>query len=118
MCTNPNRMGPLTMEARRMGLARVIAIQDEINANKPDEDLEYLLIDAEERKVIEQMIEANTWPNGWDGKEQRADLPFEEIRKDGAIQKSLFFDDDCSTEIGNAVPVNTARELVKAALTA
>jgi len=118
MCTNPNRMGPLTMEARRMGLARVIAIQDEINANKPDEDLEYLLIDAEERKVIEQMIEANTWPNGWDGNEQRADLPFEEIRKDGAIQKSLFFDDDCSTEIGNAVPVNTARELVKAALTA
>jgi hypothetical protein len=83
------------MEARRMGLARVIAIQDEINANKPSEDLEYLLINAKEKEAIEQMNESNTWPNGWSGEEQRADLPFEEIRKDGAIQENLFHGGVC-----------------------
>lgn len=94
LVANPNRMGPLTMEARRMGMARVIEIQDEINANKPVEDLDYLLIDAEERKAIEGMIEANVWPNGWSGNEGRADLPFDEIRKDGLQQTHLFDDAD------------------------
>jgi len=97
---NPNRMGPLTMEARRMGMARVIAIQDEVNANKPSGDPDYLLIDAEERAAIEQMIEANTWPNGWSGEEGRADLPFDEIRKDGSEQLHLsgIFVDGCTEQ--------------------
>jgi DNA sulfur modification protein DndC len=96
LVANPNRMGPLTMEARRRGMAQVIAIQDEINANKPDEDLDYLLIDAEERQAIEAMINANVWPNGWSGEEGRADLPFDEIRKDGTQQTHLF-DNGCSS---------------------
>lgn len=98
---NPNRKGPLTMEARRMGMARVIEIQDEINANKPSGDPDYLLIDAEERKAIEAMIEANTWPNGWSGEEGRADEPFEEIRRDGTVQEHLF-DETCACENGCA----------------
>jgi DNA sulfur modification protein DndC len=92
---NPNRMGPLTMKARRMGLDRVIDIQNRINARKPDGDPDYILIDVEERFVIERMIESNTWPNGWDGTEQRADMPFEEIMKDGSVQSHIMFD-ECS----------------------
>jgi DNA sulfur modification protein DndC len=103
LVANPNRMGPLTMEARRMGMARVIAIQDEINANKPAEDLDYLLIDSEEKAAIEAMIEANTWPNGWSGEEGRADLPFEEIRKDGMQQTHLFEAAD-ESEIAETAP--------------
>jgi DNA sulfur modification protein DndC len=32
LVANPQRMGPLTMEARRMGLARVLDIQNRVNA--------------------------------------------------------------------------------------
>lgn len=86
---NPNRMGPLTLDARRFGLEQVLRIQDEVNAARPSSDPEYLLIDEEERRVIEEMIEQNVWPNGWTGEEGRADLPFEEIRKDGYVQDHL-----------------------------
>jgi DNA sulfur modification protein DndC len=85
---NPNRMGPLTMEARRMGMSRVIDIQNKINADRGD-DPEYLLINQEEATAIQAMIEGNIWPNGWTGDEQRADLPFEEILRDGSIQDHL-----------------------------
>lgn len=86
---NPNRMGPLTMEARRMGLARVLAIQDAVNAGDRGDQPEMCLIDAEERAAIEGMIAGNVWPQRWDGTEQRADLPFEEIGRDGAVQLKL-----------------------------
>lgn len=96
MVANPNRMGPLTLEARRWGLAQVTAIQDEVNQGRPAGDPEYLLIDAEERAAIERMIDDNVWPNGWSGEEGRADLPFTEIRKDGSVQEHLF--DGCQGE--------------------
>ena len=89
LVANPNRMGPLTMEARRMGMARIIEIQEEINQNKPAEDEEFFLINDEERKVIEWLISSAKWPNGWSGTESRADEPFEEIRKDGSVQEKL-----------------------------
>lgn len=92
MVANPNRMGPLTLEARRWGLAQVKAIQNEVNAARPACDPEYLLIDSEEEAAIEQMIAGQVWPNGWSGDEGRADLPFEEIRKDGMTQEHLFED--------------------------
>lgn len=90
MVANPNRMGPLTLEARRWGLAQVTEIQNEVNAARPECDPEYLLIDSEERAAIEVMIAAGVWPNGWIGDEGRADLPFKEIRKDGTEQSHLF----------------------------
>jgi DNA sulfur modification protein DndC len=93
LVANPNRMGPLTMEARRMGMTRIIEIQDEINHSRPAEDQEYLLIDDEERIVIERLISNETWPNGWAGTEARADEPFEEIRKDGSVQEKLNFEE-------------------------
>lgn len=87
--------GPLTMEARRWGLAQVKAIQDEINdeARRLDRP-EMWLINAEEEARILELIAANTWPDDWDGTEPRADTPVNEVKlvKDGSlvVQPILF----------------------------
>lgn len=91
LCANQNRMGPLTLDARRAGLAEVLAIQAEVNrgaaeASQPD----YSLINDEEQTRILELIAAGTWPDGWDGTEPRADADFEEWRSDGTIQLKLF----------------------------
>src|SRR5574343_597811 len=102
LVANPNRMGPLTMEARRWGLQQVLDIQDAVNAGRPDCDPEYLLIDSDERAAIERMIESNVWPNGWSGEEGRADLPFDEIRQDGMTPDHLF-EDECACNTCSSV---------------
>jgi len=83
--SNQGRMGPLTMEARRMGLAEVIAIQTEINANAPVGRAPFSLINAEEAARIEELMAANTWPQRWTGEEVRADalLPVDFVRGGG-----------------------------------
>lgn len=88
---NVNRMGPLTLDARRRGLAQVLAIQAEVCAGaarvgKPP----YSLIDPEEEARIIELIAAGTWPRGWDGTEPRADEPFVEMLADGSVQQTLF----------------------------
>lgn len=81
---NPMRMGPYTMEARRYGLAQVLAIQDGVNTaaraqNRPQIDL----INDEEHARILELIEANTWPDKWDGSEVRGDLLLPQVTKNG-----------------------------------
>ncbi len=88
---NQQRMGPLTIEARRMALARVLGIQDEINASasalgRPLVDL----LNAEEVARIEELLAANTWPQRWTGDEPGADEPFEPMFADGTSQPLLF----------------------------
>lgn len=88
---NKQRMGPLTLAARRMALARVLAIQAEVNeaaatAGQPPIDL----LNAEEVARIEALIAANTWPDGWDGDEPTADTPMDLVFRDGAVQPLLF----------------------------
>src|SRR5690606_34773663 len=86
LVSNPGRMGPLTMEARREGMRRVIDIQDRCNAMRGDNP-EIDLINDEERAEIERLIAANTWPNRWTGDEMRADTVMpEEIMRDGTAQ--------------------------------
>lgn len=76
---NQHRMGPLTLDARRMALARVLAIQEECNrAAEPPYRPRVDLLDAQEVARIEELIGAGTWPQRWDGEEPRADEPFEE----------------------------------------
>ena len=72
---NPMRMGPYTMEARRYGLAQVLAIQEEVNqvARQQGRPLIDLINEQEHARILE-LIEANTWPDGWDGSEPHADL--------------------------------------------
>ncbi|MDM4014944.1 phosphoadenosine phosphosulfate reductase family protein [Roseiconus lacunae] len=74
---NQNRMGPLTLNARRYALAKVIDIQERINfgAEKLGRDRVDFL-NTHEISRIEELIEANTWPNRWTGEEPLASEPF------------------------------------------
>ncbi|MGP9826852.1 phosphoadenosine phosphosulfate reductase domain-containing protein [Ectopseudomonas khazarica] len=88
---NPQRMGPLTFEARLMGLDRILGVQSEINEaadrlGRPRVDL----INAEEEARIRELIAAGTWPQGWDGDEPTADTPMDQINADGSVQPLLF----------------------------
>lgn len=87
---NPQRMGPLTFDARRMGLDRVLAIQAEVNAaadrlGRPRIDI----LDQQEEARIRELIAAETWPDGWDGDEPTADIPLDTVYADGWVQPLL-----------------------------
>ena len=88
---NPQRMGPLTFEARLMGLERVLGIQADCNAaalaaGRPT----ISLINAEEEARIRELITLETWPQGWDGDEPTADTVMETVYQNGAVQPLLF----------------------------
>lgn len=88
---NPQRMGPLTLEARRMGLRRVLDIQAACNmaADALGRDPIDILNDEEVARIRE-LIAAGTWPDGWEGDEPRADTIMETIYQNGAVQPLLF----------------------------
>jgi DNA sulfur modification protein DndC len=91
MASNPQRLGPLTMEARRYGLEGVLTIQREINeaADKlarPNIDL----INNEEHARILELMAANTWPNKWSGDEITGDVLINKIYRDGNLQPLLL----------------------------
>ncbi len=67
---NGQRMGPLTMEGRAYGLARVLDIQKRAQVD---------LINVEEEARIRELWALNTWPDGWNGDEVKADLPLDAI---------------------------------------
>ena len=80
LVSNPCRMGPLTFEARRWGLEKIKSIQERAGVD---------LINAEEESRIMELIEAETWPRGWDGTEPLASEPFENVNQDGSVQLNL-----------------------------
>jgi DNA sulfur modification protein DndC len=91
LASNPMRMGPLTMEARRYGLSTILGIQEEINhvaqsAGRPGIDL----INSEEQERILALIDANTWPQRWTGEEVRADELVSQVVADGILQDPLW----------------------------
>lgn len=88
---NPQRMGPLTLEARSEALERVLDIQHRVNAGSGGRHAPFLLIDTEEEARIRELIAVETWPDGWDGDEPTADtwLPVT-IYGNGAEQHDLF----------------------------
>ena len=91
--SNQQRMGPLTFEARLMGLDRVLAIQAEVNAAAERLGrVGITLIDAEEEARIRQLIARRTWPNGWTGDEPNADVWLDQVNNDGSVQPILFRD--------------------------
>lgn len=90
VAANPQRMGPITLEARLMGLDRIVGIQAEINADaarlgRPIIDL----LNSEEEARIRELIAAGTWPQGWDGDEPAADMPMDSVFADGSVQPLL-----------------------------
>lgn len=93
IAANPQRMGPLTFEAREEGLATVLDIQRRCNAaaaslGRPGVDI----LNAGEAERIRELIAARTWPDGWSGDEPRADVPLDRIYADGTVQPLLLGD--------------------------
>lgn len=90
LSSNPNRKGPLTMDARRYGLSVVLSIQSKINEVAHAQGLpEIDLINTKEQARIEELIAANTWPNRWTGNESRGDILLPLIYQSGAVQEIL-----------------------------
>lgn len=89
--SNQQRMGPLTFEARLMGLERVLGIQRRVNEaadrlGRPG----MVLIDSEEEARIRELIALKTWPNGWTGDEPKADVWLDQVNNDGSVEPILF----------------------------
>ncbi len=94
---NPQRMGPLTFEARLMGLERILAIQSAINEQASLQRRPQIsLINAEEEARIRELIAVQTWPDGWDGDEPTADTVMETVYQNGAVQPLLFSAEESS----------------------
>lgn len=87
---NQQRMGPLTIEARREALDAILGVQAEVNAAAADLGRPSIdLLNAEEVARIEELLDANTWPRKWTGDEPRADEAYEPIGADGTVQSLL-----------------------------
>ena len=80
---NPQRMGPLTLDARSHALVRILDIQARARVD---------LINAEEEARIRELIDAGTYPDKWDGTEPTADTWLDAVDQDGHVQPLLFRD--------------------------
>lgn len=88
---NPHRSGPLIMKARAWGLAQVLDIQEEINIAARDQNMpEISLISTEELQRIHELIDANTWPNGWNGDEHTGADLMDRVIAEGVIQPLIM----------------------------
>ncbi|MFC3581114.1 phosphoadenosine phosphosulfate reductase domain-containing protein [Sphingomonas hylomeconis] len=89
--SNQQRMGPLTFDARLMGLERVLGIQAAVNeAADRLGRVGIVLIDVEEEARIRELIALQTWPRGWTGEEPNADVWLDQVDNDGSVQPILF----------------------------
>lgn len=89
LAKNPQRMGPITLEARSLGLARLLDIQQRVNAVAPK--TRYVdLLNHEEEARIRELIAVGTWPDKWDGTEPTADTWLDRVNQDGSIEPLLF----------------------------
>lgn len=92
---NPQRLGPLTFEARLMALDRILSIQNECNRVAHDTGRPMIdLIDAEEEARIRELIAAQTWPQGWEGDEPTGDVILDVVYANGAVQPRLFSEEE------------------------
>jgi DNA sulfur modification protein DndC len=88
---NPQRLGPLTFEARLEALRQVLDVQAEVNGaarilGMPPIDI----LNAEEEARIRALIAVGTWPDGWAGDEPTGDVPLDTVYADGTVQPLLF----------------------------
>lgn len=95
LSSSPNRLGPLTPEARLWGLDQVLAIQTAVNdgarrVGQPD----YWLINDEEEARIRELIALPAWPERWDGTEPTGDRMIPLTYRDGTVQRVLFGEED------------------------
>lgn len=88
---NKQRLGPLTMAARKMAFDEIISIQLEINTYAVlNERPTICLLDFDEQEFIKNRWKDNVWPNKWDGTEPTGDVPMDTVYPDGTIQPLIF----------------------------
>ncbi|MGL5080678.1 MAG: phosphoadenosine phosphosulfate reductase family protein [Microcoleaceae cyanobacterium] len=91
LAAKQGRLGPLHMEARQHFLEQILQIQTEVNqAATALNQSEVSLINPEELARIYELIEANTWPDKWDGTEYQGDKLLPHVLPDGSEQLLLF----------------------------
>ena len=98
-CTRQIKVDPMSAEIAQLltdgtALDRILDIQDRVNVGqrRPFE-----LINPEEHARILELINAGTWPDGWNGDEPRADAWLEvQVFANGAEQPALFSAGDLS----------------------
>jgi DNA sulfur modification protein DndC len=89
--SNPQRLGPLTFEARLNALDQILDVQREINTAADERGLHGIdMLDAEEESRIRELIAAETWPDGWEGDEPTGDVPLDKVYEGGVVQPLLF----------------------------
>jgi DNA sulfur modification protein DndC len=89
---NQQRLGPLTMAARRWGINQILDIQSQVNErakaiNKPLVDI----LNQSEVDRINELIKLNTWPDKWTGDEPTADTIMPTFFANGTVQPLLDF---------------------------
>lgn len=89
---NQQRLGPLTMDARRWGMNQILTIQTEVNEaavrlGRPVIDI----MNQEEVERINELIALNTWPDKWTGDEPTADTLMDIYYADGSVQPTINF---------------------------
>lgn len=90
LAKNQNRLGPLTLSARIYFLNKIIAIQEAINANCPENMPQVDILNIEEISRIRELIELKQFPNGWNGDEPNGVEDFIQVFQDGSSQPLLF----------------------------
>jgi len=89
---NQQRMGPLTLDARKKFLKEILQIQSDVNLLAKEHEMpEIDILNRKEISRIEEMIAAGIYPNGWDGSEPVASIPLDKMYSDGSIMQRLFY---------------------------
>jgi DNA sulfur modification protein DndC len=91
IAANPQRLGPLTFAARHWALSEILLIQYEINAAAAMQDRPKInLLNPSEESRIRELIDLQTWPDGWSGNEPVGDVPLDKVLPDGSVLPLLF----------------------------
>lgn len=85
---NPNRKGPLKLESRRYFLQAILDIQNRCNQIAGYQAVD--LLNQVEVDRINELIDANTWPQKWDGTEVGGEMLTDQYYADGSIQPLLW----------------------------
>ena len=91
LSSNPNRKGPLTLEARLWALREVLSVQTDINVmavalGRPPIDL----INAEELARIRELIALRTYPDRWSDDDPDATVMIPQTVAEGIRQELLI----------------------------
>lgn len=97
--SNPQRMGPITLEARQHALDVLLDIQHRVNARALAEGRPPIaLLNTEEEARVRELIAAKTWPQKWSGTEPLATKALDSYFADGSVQPLLLGNDEAMDE--------------------